>query len=116
MGIPARSSRSAVLVTASDQLRRDLEPLTSHKMVLACVEFDSTGDISDPEVAVRHTLACLAGRWLSLHEEIKFHTAHLKTVTQAAAPKMLARFGIGFDSAAEMLGTLETTVTGSDPK
>jgi transposase len=95
----------AVLVTASDQLRADLEPLTSHKLVLACAELDTGGDIADPEVAARNTLACLARRWLALHEEIKVHTAHLKALTQAAAPEMLNRFGIGFDSTAEMLIT-----------
>ncbi len=95
----------AVLVTASDELRVQLEPLTSHKLVLACVELDTGGDIADPEVAMRTTLACLARRWLTLHEEIKTHTAHLKALTQAAAPEMLNRFGIGFDSTAEMLVT-----------
>ncbi len=95
----------AVLVTAGDELRSSLEPLTSHKLVLACAELDTAGDIGDPEVAMRNTLACLARRWIALHEEIKIHTAHLKTLTQAAAPDLLERFGIGFDSAAEMLVT-----------
>lgn len=95
----------AVLVTASDELRLDLEPLTNHKLALAAAQLDTVGDISDPEVAMRNTLACLALRWIALHEEIKIHTAHLKALTQAAAPEMLKRFGIGFDSAAEMLVT-----------
>jgi len=95
----------AVLITASDELRAQLEPLTSHKLVLACAGFDTSGDIADPDVAMRTTLACLAQRWLTLHEEIKIHTTHLKALTQAAAPEMLKRFGIGFDSTAEMLIT-----------
>lgn len=95
----------AVLVTASDDLRAQLEPLTNHKLALACAGLDTGGEISDPDVAMRHTLSCLAQRWIALHEEIKIHTAHLKNLTQAAAPEMLERFGIGFDSAAEMLIT-----------
>jgi transposase len=38
-----------------------------------------------------------------LHEEIKGHTAHLKTLTAQAAPELLEMFGVGFDSAAELL-------------
>ena len=95
----------AVLVTASDALRADLEPLTDYKLIVACSELDNGGDISDPEVAMRHTLASLARRWLDLHEEIKTHTRHLQTLTTAAAPQMLERFGVGFDTTAEMLIT-----------
>ncbi len=74
----------AVLVTASDELRGELEPLTDYQLIVACAGLDTDGDIADPEVAMRHTLASLASRYLGLHEEIKTHTAHLKTLTKAA--------------------------------
>lgn len=93
----------AVLVTANDELRAELEPHTNHKLVLACAELDTTGPIADPDVAMRHTLATLARRYLDLHNEIKIHTAHLEALTKAAAPEMVDQFGIGFDTAAEML-------------
>ena len=95
----------AVLVTAGDELRAELEALTDHKLVVACAGLDTDGDIADPHVAARYTLVSLAERYLALHEEIKIHTAHLKELTKAAAPEMLERFGIGFDTAAEMLIT-----------
>ncbi len=95
----------AVLVTASDDLRARIEPLTDHKLVLACAALDTTGDIADPDVAMAHTLAALADRYLSLHEEIKAHTVHLKTLTRQAAPAMLDAFGVGVDIAAQMLIT-----------
>jgi len=95
----------AVLVTASDELRGELEHLTDHKLILACSGLDTVGDIADPEVSMQHTLASLAHRYLQLHEEIKTHTRHLKTLTKTAAPQLLERFGIGFDTAAEMLVT-----------
>ena len=47
----------------------------------------------------------LARRWLELHEDIKIHTRHLKSLTKAAAPELVAEFGIGFDIAAELLVT-----------
>lgn len=95
----------AVLVTASDALRADLEPLTDYKLIVACAGLHTGGDIADPEVAMRHTLASLASRYLGLHEEIKIHTRHLNMLTKTAAPQLLERFGIGFDTTAEMLIT-----------
>ena len=93
----------AVLVTATDALRAELEPMTDHKLIIACAELDTKGDIADPHVAMRHTLASLAHRYLHLHEEIKTHTSHLKALTKTAAPRLLERFGIGFDTTAQML-------------
>ena len=93
----------ATLVTAPDDLRGQLEPLTDFKLIGACAGLDTTGDIADPVVAMRHTLASLARRWLELHEEIKTHSHHLKKLTHTAAPDLVAAFGIGPDTAAEML-------------
>ena len=95
----------AVLVTASDELRAELEPLSDFKLITACVELDLSGAIADPDVAMRHTLASLGRRWLELHDEIKTHSSHLKTLTRAAAPRMLDAFGIGFDITSQMLIT-----------
>jgi transposase len=95
----------AVLVTAPDNLRGDLEPLSDHKLMIACSNLDRNGSVADPAVAVRHVLASLARRWLDLHEEIKVHTGHLKHLTKTAAPDLVAAFGIGPDIAAELLVT-----------
>lgn len=93
----------AVVVVVSDELRATFELLTDHKLVCACVAPTTSGDIADPEVAIRHSLSSLANRWLDLHEEIKSHSSHLKTLTKTAAPEMLERGGVGFDTTAEML-------------
>lgn len=95
----------AVLVTAGHDLRDELEPLTDFKLITACVVLEVTGDLADPDTAMRHTLAALARRWMDLHEEIKIHSGHLKTLTRAAAPQLLDAFGIGLDIAAQMLIT-----------
>src|SRR3954453_21165749 len=58
----------ATLVTASDQLRAELEPLTDHKLVLACAALAQTADLADPDAAMRHVLESLARRWLTLHD------------------------------------------------
>ncbi len=93
----------ATLVTASDQLRAKLQPLTDYKLMTACVGLDSDGDPSDPDVAMRHVLCSLARRWLDLHEEIKTHTKRLKKLTTATAPRLLDAFGIGPYIAGELL-------------
>ena len=51
----------AVLVTASNELRATLEPLTDHKRVITCSALNSNGgDITDPNVAMRITLSSSA--------------------------------------------------------
>jgi len=95
----------ATLVTAGDQLRAELEPLTDHKLILACADLASATSLTDPDAAMRHVLGSLARRWLTLHEEVRFHSAHLKAQTKAAAPQLVEAVGVGFDIAAEMLIT-----------
>jgi transposase len=95
----------AVLVTAPQELRDELKSCTDFKLITACAALDASGDVGDPSVAVRHTLRSLAQRWLDLHEEIKVHARHLKTLTRAVAPKLVDAFGIGLDIAAQMLIT-----------
>jgi transposase len=95
----------ATLVTASDELRGELEPLTDFKLISACAALTANGDLGDPAQAMRHVLGSLARRWLELHEEIKVHSRQLKKLTTTAAPELVAAFGIGPDIAAEMLVT-----------
>jgi transposase len=95
----------ATLVTASDTLRAELEPLSDFRLIQACAALQADGEIADPVVAMRHVLRALAERWLALHEEIKVHGALLKKLTKAAAPDLIAAFGIGPDIAAELLVT-----------
>lgn len=95
----------AVLVTAYDDLRTKLEPMSDHQLILACAALNSTGDIADPGIAVRRALVALAERYLVLHAEIKIHSADLKKLTKQAAPQLMERFGIGPDSTAEILIT-----------
>jgi transposase len=95
----------ATLVTAADELRAELEALTDHKLIHACAALDSEETVAAPEAAMRHVLGSLARRWLQLHAEIALHSRHLKTLTTAAAPRLLELVGVGFDIAAELLVT-----------
>jgi transposase len=92
----------STIVTAPDTLRANLKALSDFKLITACATFASEAP-SDPSLATCYTLQSLARRWLALHEEIKEHTRHLERIATATAPHLMAAFGIGFDSAAELL-------------
>jgi transposase len=93
----------ATLVTASDDLRSRLEPLTTEKFITACAALEPGDDLADPEAAMRYTIRALASRWIELREEVKVHTDHLKRLTQETAPALVAAYGIGPDVAGELL-------------
>jgi transposase len=93
------------LVTADDSLRAELEPMSDFQLIQACAALESDDEIGQPDTAMRHVLRSLARRWLELHEEIKLHSKHLKQLTKAVAPQLVAAFGIGPDIAAELLVT-----------
>jgi len=95
----------ATLVTADDQLRAVLEPLTDYKLVEACAALESAACLAAPDAAMRHVLGSLARRWLLLHDEVKIHSKHLKTQTKLIAPRLVEAVGVGLDIAAEMLVT-----------
>lgn len=93
----------AVLVTCEHDLRDSLTRLSDYKLIVACSQLPTTGNVGDPSVAARCSLAALANRWLLLHEEIKAHTKNLKRLTTELVPEMVERFGVGFDTASEVL-------------
>jgi transposase len=95
----------ATLVTAPDDLRAELEPLSDFRLVAACAALPEEVSPITPRAAMCHVLGCLARRWLALHEEIKVHSRHLKTQTRATAPRLVEAVGVGLDIAAEMLVT-----------
>jgi len=95
----------ATLVTAGDELRAELEPLTDFKLIEACAALTSAASLATPHAAMAHVLGSLARRWVQLHEEIKVHSRHLKTLTKALAPRLVQAVGVGLDIAAEMLVT-----------
>jgi transposase len=113
----AVKARSAAIITlktlivnAPGELREALEPLTDRKLIDRCAALQA-GEIVDPTASVKHALRALATRWLSLSAEIGDHDEALDTITLAAAPTLREAFGIGPDSAAEMM-----IVAGDNPE
>lgn len=91
-----------LIVNAPGELREALQPLTDRKLIDRCAGL-RPGPLADTTASTKHALRALAARWLSLASEIEGHDEALETVTQAAVPTLREAFGIGADSAAEMM-------------
>ena len=100
----------SLIVNASDALRESLDPLTDKKLIDRCAAL-VPGDILDPTASAKHSLRALARRWLTLAAEIRTHDDILDAITHTAAPTLREAFGIGADSAAEMLIVARDTPT-----
>ena len=92
----------ALIITANDSLRGELEKLSDYKLMLKCASLE-TQELKSPDEVMCHSLKTMAIRWLQLHEEIKLHVKLLKSLTKQACPELSSAFGIGYDSASEML-------------
>lgn len=100
----------AMLVHAEENLRKVLQGKTQ-KMIARHYASLRPRALSTPEEANRHVLRSLARRWLSLNEEILELEAMIKGLVIARAPHLLDQFGIGVDTAAEIL-----IVAGDNPE
>jgi transposase len=92
----------ALVVTAPAELREPLDGLSKMALIDRCTRL-RPGPVTTPTAAAKHALRALARRWLALTEEIKTHDELLETLTTRHAPQLLAQFGIGADTAAELL-------------
>jgi transposase len=105
----AVKARSAAIITlktlivnAPSDLREVLDSLTDRKLIDRCAGL-RPGDIVDPIASTKHALRALATRWLTLSTEIDGHDVALNAITATAVPTLREAFGIGADSAAEMM-------------
>ncbi len=97
----AMTTLKTLLVNAPSRVREALEPLTDQRLIDRCATL-RPGDILDPTASVKHVTGARA-RWRTLSAEIDRHDELLDILTRAAAPTLREAFGIGPDSAAEML-------------
>lgn len=91
-----------LIITAPPDLREELDGLSRMALIERCAGL-RPGPMTTPLAAAKHSLRQLARRWQQLQLEIKDHERHLTVLTEAVAPAMVAAFGIGADTAAEML-------------
>lgn len=91
-----------VLVNAPAELREELQPLSKMVLIRRCAAM-RPGSVDTLTAAAKHTLRAIARRWLDLDTEINAHEKLLTGLTTAAAPDLASAFGVGADTAAEML-------------
>jgi transposase len=91
-----------IVVTAPPELREKLAAL-SDKALLECCRALRYESMDTPTDAVCYTLRALAERQHKLDREVSLHERVLATLTERAAPTLTSLFGVGHDSAAELL-------------
>jgi transposase len=93
-----------LVVTGPDQLRAQLHPLSTAKRVarLAASQPDHG---ADPAAATHRALWYLARRYQALTAELDALNTDLANLTRRAAPRLLARPGVGIETAGTLLVT-----------
>ncbi|WBL18791.1 transposase [Citricoccus sp. NR2] len=100
----------AMLIHASEDLRRETAGKTQKMIARHCAGLRPRG-LNTPEDANRHVLRSIAKRWMTLNDEIIELEEMIKDLVAQRAPHLLERFGIGVDTAAEIL-----IVAGDNPE
>lgn len=100
----------AMLVHAPEQLRADVSGKTQ-RMLARHLAALRPHTLATPEDSIRYALRSLAGRWLALDQEIRSLADRIQTLVVKQAPRLVEAFGIGVDTAAEVL-----IVVGDNPE
>lgn len=92
----------ALIVNTPAELRESLDGLTNRALINRCARFRVSA-MNSPTAAAKHSLKALARRWRHLDTEVRSHDAVLDDLTAQASPTLRDAYGIGADSAAELL-------------
>ena len=113
----ARKGRTTAIITLETivvnppaELRESFDGMGDKQLLKRCSLY-RPGDVADTTASAKHALRALAKRWLDLDDEIADHDRLLDRLTAEAAPTLRDGYGIGPDTAAEML-----IVFGDNPK
>lgn len=93
----------AILVTADPVLRESLSGVGAKTLVRRCAQLPDPDPAASAGLATIYALRALARRILVLTNEADETEKHIRAVIQDHAPELLARTGIGPDSAAALL-------------
>ncbi len=94
-----------LVITAPDQLNQRLRGLRIQALVDTAASLRPSQSGDPVTAATKASLSSLAHRVLSLDEELAELDRRLEALVNAAAPELLALFGVGHDTAAALLVT-----------
>lgn len=100
----------SMVVHSEQKLRQRLEGKTQRQLAQACAALRPK-HVKGPEGANRFALRSFGRRWMSFDEEIKELYQLIEALVSEYAPRLLEQFGIGVDTAAEIL-----IVVGDNPE
>ena len=106
----AMITMKAMLIHGSDQLRQDTARKTQIMLARHLASL-RPARLKTPDDSIRHTLRFLARRWLTLDAEITELETMIEELVLRTAPQLVEPFGIGVDTAAEIL-----IVVGDNPE
>jgi len=92
----------ALVVTAPDEVREQLRAPSAVRLVQTAAELE-LGPVTSPVAAATLGLRTLARRYQALSAGLAILDTELDRLTRAAAPKLMALFGVGSDSAGALL-------------
>jgi transposase len=101
----AMNALQQVLITAPEQLREQLRGLRGTKLVRAAAKLRPTTDLADPTQTTKRVLRQYAHRIQYLDDEIKTATENQAALVAQIAPGLLAQYGVGPETAAQLLIT-----------
>lgn len=95
----------ALLISAPSFIRDALLKVKPEQCVAACAALAHDDEKNPVLDSLKTTLRLLARRWNALHDELRELDKELTRLTKLAAPRLLARFGVGPQTAATLLVT-----------
>ena len=98
----AMNTLKQIIINAPSVVRESLHGLTDQPLLRRCASL-RPGPLDTPTASAKHTLRALARRWFALAEEIATHDPHLARLTTQTSPTLRAGFGVGANTAAELL-------------
>lgn len=100
----AANQLHSLLDTAPDDLRRQMAELPFGQKIALAERF-RPGTGCGIGASTRRALRSVARRWRFLDEEAKDLRAQAKTIIDAVAPELIARNGVGYETAGQLLVT-----------
>ena len=102
----ALNALHSTVVSAPEELRAALQPLSTKQLVTTCARLRPGADLADPLHGTKRALRRLACRCQQLAEEISEADADLKALITQTAPALLERLGVGVEVAGQLLVTV----------